>query len=81
MSDQGKLYNMGVQCDTPVTHTHAHTHARTHTHTHTHRTGMSYHKSLLAVGEVLSFLKTKVPTCTDMVDSLLSAVHKSQVQS
>ena len=42
---------------------------------------MSYNKSLLAVGEVLSFLKINVPTCAGMVDSLLSAVHQSQVQS
>ena len=54
--------------------------ARTHIqHAHTHRTGMSYRKSLLAVGGVLEFLKTRVSVCTAMVDSLLSAVQQSQV--
>ena len=42
---------------------------------------MSYNKSLLAVGGVLEFLKTKVPVCSSMVDALFTAVHESQVQS
>ena len=44
------------------------------------RTGMSYSKSLLAVGGVLEFLKNKVEACSEMVDSLLTAVQQSQVR-
>ena len=64
---------------TPTPNTH-NMYVRTHIqHAHTHRTGMSYRKSLLAVGGVLEFLKTRVSVCTAMVDSLLSAVQQSQV--
>ena len=42
------------------------------------RTGVSHRKSLVAINEVLEFLKGRVPACGEMVDALLSAVQLTQ---
>ena len=42
------------------------------------RTGVSHRKSLVAINEVLEFLKGRVPLCGEMVDALLSAVQQTQ---
>ena len=42
------------------------------------RTGVSHRKSLVAINEVLEFLKNRVPLCGEMVDALLSAVQETQ---
>lgn len=42
------------------------------------RTGVSHRKSLIAINEVLEFLKNRVPMCAEMVDGLLSAVQQTQ---
>ena len=42
------------------------------------RTGVSHRKSLVAINEVLEFLKGRVPVCGEMVDALLLAVQQTQ---
>ena len=42
------------------------------------RTGVSHRKSVIAINEVLEFLKNRVPLCGEMVDGLLSAVQQTQ---
>ena len=42
------------------------------------RTGVSHRKGLIAISEVLEFLKGRVPVCGEMVDALLSAVQQTQ---
>ena len=42
------------------------------------RTGVSHRKSLIAINEVLEFLKGRVPACGEMVDALVSAVQQTQ---
>ena len=42
------------------------------------RTGVSHRKSLIAINEVLEFLKGRVSVCGEMVDALLSAVQQTQ---
>ena len=42
------------------------------------RTGVSHRKSLIAINEVMEFLKGRVTVCGEMVDALLSAVQQTQ---
>lgn len=42
------------------------------------KTGVSHRKSIIAINEVLEFLKGRVPMCGEMVDGLLSAVQETQ---
>ena len=42
------------------------------------KTGVSHRKSLIAINEVLEFVKNRVPMCGEMVDGLMAAVHESQ---
>ena len=44
------------------------------------KTGVSHRKSMIAINEVLEFLKNRVPMCGEMVDALLAAVQESTEQ-
>lgn len=44
------------------------------------KTGVSHRKSMIAINEVLEFLKNRVPMCGEMVDALLAAVQESAQQ-
>ena len=44
------------------------------------KTGVSHRKSVIAINEVLEFLKNHVPMCGEMVDALLAAVQESTQQ-